>query len=155
MWVKLENHFRGSGAVVLYNAVSNWYDIKYNDYANLSEFTIAFSKNIDRLRALNAPVTPEQVPITFIMKVASAFPIWAERQRAQLRNPDTVVTLTSLIDDLTDEARKNKSSSAHYSGKPQKPKNSNPKKPDNKKNNKNKDKSKEKEEPREYKKQEP
>ena len=65
---------------------------------------------------------------------------------------DTVVTLTSLIDDFTDKARKNKSFSVYYSSKPQKLKNINPKKPNNKKNNKNKNKDKEKEEPREYKK---
>ena len=45
--VKLENYFRGSGTIILYNAISNWYNIKYNDYTNLSKFTIAFSKNIN------------------------------------------------------------------------------------------------------------
>ena len=46
----------------------------------------------------------------FIAAVSSTWPVWAERQRSNLRQKDHKVTLAALIDDLTDEARtKNKS----------------------------------------------
>ena len=54
------------------------------------------------------------------MAVQDAFPIWAERQRSAIRNPESKVTLVSLIVDLADEARNKdkKASSALYGGKP-------------------------------------
>ena len=47
----------------------------------------------------------------FIAAMSNTWPVWAERQRSNLRQKDYTVTLTALIDNLTDEARtKNKSS---------------------------------------------
>jgi hypothetical protein len=47
----------------------------------------------------------------FIAAMSNTWPVWAKRQRSNLRQKDYTVTLAALIDDLTDKAcTKNKSS---------------------------------------------
>jgi hypothetical protein len=43
--------------------------------------------------------------INFIALLATKWPLWSERQRLNVRTNKNIVTLTSLIEDITDEAR--------------------------------------------------
>ena len=61
-------------------------------------------------------------PLLFIMALSEEFPMWAERQRSNSRNPTTSLTLAALITDITDEARNKErhteGGSALYGGRP-------------------------------------
>ncbi len=84
--------------------------IRYDDYTSLELFVIAFRKNIERLSNMGCVPPEEWHPIVFVTAVSNTWPVWAERQRSNLRVKNNTITLESLIEDLTDEARvKNKS----------------------------------------------
>jgi hypothetical protein len=61
--------------------------------------------------------------INFIASLATKWPLWSERQRLNVRTNKDIVTLTSLIKDITNKARTKENSkalgsSALYSNKP-------------------------------------
>jgi hypothetical protein len=61
--------------------------------------------------------------INFIVLLATKWPLWSERQRLNVRTNKNIVTLTSLIKDITNKARikengKALGSSALYGNKP-------------------------------------
>jgi hypothetical protein len=124
MWTTLQTQYEGSGQVVLYTAIVKFHSISYDDYTNLDSFVIAYQQSIDKIRTIKqtAAVPEDWIPIIFIKAVESAFPIWAERQRSAIRNPQSMITLETLIADLVDENRNKdkKSSTAMYGGKPEK-----------------------------------
>jgi len=148
MWMLLQSQYKGSGAVLNYNAIEAYTNIKYAHFANLEQFVIGFKKSIDKLAKLEISPPTSWHPIRFIMALSDAWPIWAERQRSNTRNPSTKLTLSALIEDITDEARntekKADGSSAMYGGKP----NSDKKKPKDNRQSKDKDKDKPKREPK-------
>jgi hypothetical protein len=43
--------------------------------------------------------------INFIASLATKWPLWSERQRSNVRTNKDTVTLTSLIEDITNKAR--------------------------------------------------
>ncbi|XMA13681.1 hypothetical protein WAI453_006472 [Rhynchosporium graminicola] len=116
MWEALQAQYEGGGNVLVYNAIQDYVKLQYNDFNSLEKFIIAFKLSIVKLETLMMAPPPAWHPIMFIAAVSEKWPIWAERQRSLLRvsssnNPDTTekaksgVTLVSLIEDITDEAR--------------------------------------------------
>jgi hypothetical protein len=122
MWVTLQTQYKGTGAVLNYNAIESYTKIKYKDYPNLEQFIIAFKKAIEKLANLDISPPEAWHPILFIMALSDTWPIWAERQRLSSRKESTRLTLTALIEDITYEARnkdkKAEGGSALYGGRP-------------------------------------
>jgi hypothetical protein len=61
--------------------------------------------------------------INFIVLLTTKWPLWSERQRLNVRTNKDIVTLTSLIEDITNKARTKENSkalgsSALYGNKP-------------------------------------
>jgi hypothetical protein len=52
MWTILQSHYEGSGAVLNFNAIEAYTNIKYDDFINLEQFVIRFKKSIDKLAKL-------------------------------------------------------------------------------------------------------
>lgn len=110
MWNTLQKQYEGSGVVLKFQAVQDYMLIRYDDYTSLELFVIAFRKNIERLSNMGCAPPEEWHPIAFVTAVSNTWPVWAERQRSNLRIKNNTITLEALIEDLTDEARtKNKS----------------------------------------------
>jgi hypothetical protein len=121
MWVILQSQYEGTGAVLNFNAIETYTKIKYEDYTNLEQFIIGFKKAIEKLANLEISPPDAWHPILFIIALSDAWPIWAERQRSNTRSEATKLTLSALIEDITDEARKKDKKadgSIHYNGKP-------------------------------------
>ena len=80
MWVTLQTQYKGTGAVLSYNAIKLYMKIKYNNYPNLKYFIIAFKKAVKKLVNLN--ISPPKLwhLILFIMALSNIWPIWAEQQ---------------------------------------------------------------------------
>uniref|UniRef100_A0A1E1L9Q9 GAG-pre-integrase domain-containing protein n=1 Tax=Rhynchosporium agropyri TaxID=914238 RepID=A0A1E1L9Q9_9HELO len=116
IWEALQAQYEGGGNILVYNAIQDYVKLQYNDFNSLEKFIIAFKLSIIKLETLIIAPPPAWHPIMFIAAVSEKWPIWAERQRSLLRvsssnNADTTekaksgVTLVSLIEDITDEAR--------------------------------------------------
>lgn len=115
MWEALQHQYEGSGNVLLYNAIQDYNKIAYEDFNNLEKFVVAFKLTITKLNSLQSSPPLEWHPIMFIAKVSDKWPVWAERQRSNLRASTSAATkdkeavkftnLDALIEDLTDEAR--------------------------------------------------
>jgi hypothetical protein len=126
MWKTLCAQYEGSGTVLEYNTVQEYIHLvhSYNNYASLQEFIIDFQKAIQKLKDLPDMAPPDKWHvINFIASLATKWPLWSERQRSNVRTNKDTVTLTSLIKDITDEARtkensKASGSSALYGNKP-------------------------------------
>jgi hypothetical protein len=72
----------------------------------LQEFIIDFQKAIQKLKDLLDMAPPDKWHvINFIASLATKWPLWSERQRLNVRTNKDIVTLTSLIEDITNEAR--------------------------------------------------
>ena len=116
MWESLQHQYEGSGTVLEYNAIQTYVSMKYDDYTSLEKFVVAFKLSIAKLDALEIAPPQQWNPVMFIAACSERWPIWAERQRSNLRSATTKakkaeITLESLIEDITDEARANSSSS--------------------------------------------
>jgi hypothetical protein len=105
MWRALQQQYEGLGSVLKYNAIQDYVHLKYENFSSLDTFIIAVREAIDKLESLQCPPHDDWLPVMFIASCANKWPTWAERQRSLLRSPDHRITLDSLIDDLTDEAR--------------------------------------------------
>ena len=124
MWKTLCTQYEGSGTVLEYNAIQEYMRLAYDDYPSLEQFIIAFQQSIEKLTALNVALPEKWYPMNFIVALAPRQPVQAERQRSNARSKDKL-SLTALIEDITDEARtkensKASGSSALYSNKPDK-----------------------------------
>jgi len=53
MWTTLQTQYKGTGAVLNYNAIKLYMKIKYNNYPNLKHFIITFKKAIKKLTNLD------------------------------------------------------------------------------------------------------
>lgn len=125
MWTTLCTQYEGSGTVLEYNAVQHYMRMAYDDYPSLEQFIIAFQQSIQKLNDLKCAPPDKWHPMNFIAALAPRWPVWAERQRSNARKPGEQPSLTSLIEDITDEARtkensKAAGSSALYGNKPEK-----------------------------------
>ena len=78
IWVTLQTQYKGTGAVLSYNAIELYTKIKYNDYPNLEQFIIVFKKAIKKLANLDIFLPKLWYPILFIMALSNAWPIWVE-----------------------------------------------------------------------------
>ncbi|ELR06605.1 hypothetical protein GMDG_08078 [Pseudogymnoascus destructans 20631-21] len=105
MWRALQQQYKGSGSVLKYNAIQKYVHLKYENFSSLDTLIIAVREAIDKLESLQCPPHDDWLPVMFIASCANKWPTWAERQRSFLRSPDHRITLNSLIDHLTDEAR--------------------------------------------------
>src|SRR6266700_7916510 len=105
IWVTLQTQYEGTKAVLKYNTIKSYTKIKYNNYPNLKHFIIIFKKAIKKLANLNISPPKSWHPILFIMALSNIWPIWAERQRSNSRKESTRLSLSALIEDITDEAR--------------------------------------------------
>ena len=74
----LQTQYKGTRAVLSYNAIKLYMKIKYNNYPNLKHFIIAFKKAIKKLANLN--ISPPKLwhLILFIIALSDAGPIQAE-----------------------------------------------------------------------------
>ena len=79
--VTLQTQYKGTRAVLSYNAIKSYTKIKYDNYPNLKHFIIAFKKAIKKLANLN--ISPPELwhPILFIMALSDVQPIQAEQQQ--------------------------------------------------------------------------
>ena len=73
--VTLQTQYKGTGAVLSYNAIKLYMKIKYKDYPNLEQFIIAFKKAIEKLANLNISPPKAWHLILFIMALSDAQPI--------------------------------------------------------------------------------
>ena len=78
MWVILQTQYKGTKAVLSYNAIKSYTKIKYNNYPNLKQFIITFKKAIKKLVNLNISPPKSWHPILFIMALSNTWPIQAE-----------------------------------------------------------------------------
>ena len=78
MQVTLQTQYKGTGAVLSYNAIKLYTKIKYNNYPNLKHFIIAFKKAIKKLATLNISPPKSWHPILFIIALSNTWPIQAE-----------------------------------------------------------------------------
>ena len=136
MWKTLCTQYEGSGTVLEYNAIQEYMRLAYDDYPSLEQFIIGFQQAIDKLITLDIALPEKWYPMNFIAVLALRQLVQAERQRSNARSKDKL-SLTALIEDITDEARtkensKASGSSALYGNNP------------DKKKSKTKDKNKEK-----------
>ena len=81
IWVTLQTQYKGTGAVLSYNAIKLYTKIKCDDYPNLKHFIIAFKKAIEKLANLNISLPKLQHLILFIMALSNIQPIQAEQQQ--------------------------------------------------------------------------
>ena len=86
MWEALQHQYEGSGTVLRYNAIQTYVTMNYGDFASLEEFVVAFKLSIAKLKSLDIAAPKEWNPVMFIAACATKWPIWAERQRSNLRN---------------------------------------------------------------------
>ena len=80
--VTLQTQYKGTGAVLSYNAIELYIKIKYNDYPNLKQFIIIFKKAIKKLANLNLSLPKSWHPILFIIALSNIQPIQAEQQQS-------------------------------------------------------------------------
>ncbi len=80
--VTLQTQYKGTGAVLNYNAIKSYTKIKYNNYPNLEHFIIAFKKAIEKLANLDISLPESQHPILFIIALSNTQPIQAEQQQS-------------------------------------------------------------------------
>ena len=73
--VTLQTQYKGTGAVLNYNAIKLYIKIKYNNYFNLKHFIIAFKKAIKKLANLNISPPKLQHLILFIIALFDVQPI--------------------------------------------------------------------------------
>ena len=74
----LQTQYKGTGAVLSYNAIKSYIKIKYDNYPNLKQFIIIFKKAIKKLANLNISLPKLQHPILFIMALSNTQPIQVE-----------------------------------------------------------------------------
>ncbi|KAK6586176.1 hypothetical protein PZA11_001233 [Diplocarpon coronariae] len=115
MWEALQKQYEGSGTVLEYNAIQTYVTIKYDDFNSLEAYVVAFRLSITKLEALDSAPPSHWHPIMFIAGCSNRWPIWADRQRSNLRSAmaagrKSEITLEALIEDITDEARASQSS---------------------------------------------
>ena len=79
--VTLQTQYKGTGAVLNYNAIKLYMKIKYNNYLDLEYFIIAFKKAIEKLVNLDISLLELWHLILFIMALSNVWPIQAEQQQ--------------------------------------------------------------------------
>jgi hypothetical protein len=88
----------------------------------LERFITAFKKAINKIKNLDTAPPDKCHPILFIQALFEVWTIWAECQQSNSRNDTTKLSLTVLIEDITDNNRNKEKradgSSALYRGKP-------------------------------------
>jgi hypothetical protein len=67
----LQTQYKGTGAVLNYNAIKLYIKIKYNNYSNLKQVIIAFKKAIKKLKNLNISLPELWHLILFIMVLSN------------------------------------------------------------------------------------
>ncbi|TAQ89033.1 hypothetical protein B7494_g2618 [Chlorociboria aeruginascens] len=60
IWTTLQTRYEGSGAVLQYNLLMDWVNIKLEDYSSLKKFIIAYTKSIDKLDRIQGMSVPEK-----------------------------------------------------------------------------------------------
>ena len=78
----LQTQYKGTRAVLSYNAIELYTKIKYKDYPNLKQFIIVFKKAIKKLVNFNISLPKLWYLILFIMALFNAWPIQAEQQQS-------------------------------------------------------------------------
>ncbi|OWP01747.1 hypothetical protein B2J93_2339 [Marssonina coronariae] len=110
IWEALQKQYEGSSQVLAYKAIQGYATAKYEDHTSLEAFVAAFKLSITKLEALSIAPPSLWNPVMFIAACSERWPIWAERQRSNLRLATTAekkaeITLEALIKDITGEAR--------------------------------------------------
>src|SRR6266700_1522091 len=75
IWITLQTQYKGTGAVLNYNAIESYIKIKYDNYPNLKYFIIAFKKAIKKLANLNISLPKLWHLILFIIALSNVWPI--------------------------------------------------------------------------------
>ena len=79
--VTLQTQYKGTRAVLNYNAIKLYIKIKYNNYPNFKHFIITFKKAIKKLANLDISPPKLQHLILFIIALFNIQPIQAEQQQ--------------------------------------------------------------------------
>ena len=86
-YTKLKAAYEGSGPVIRQQLYIQIHQLKLEQFKNnLTAFISKFESLITQLRAVGSVIQDTDLKILFISIVSKQFPIWAERQRANLRN---------------------------------------------------------------------
>ncbi|KAI9049181.1 hypothetical protein LZ554_007028 [Drepanopeziza brunnea f. sp. 'monogermtubi'] len=105
MWEALQHQYEVPGPVLRYNAIQNHLTIVDHDFRSLEKFVVAFKLSIAKLESLGVAPPPEWHLVMFIAACSKKWPVWAERQRSNLRMANTKekaeIALECLIEDLT------------------------------------------------------
>ena len=105
MWTTLRDHYTGQGHNLKQLYFSEITGIRYENFDGIGSYVLQFKKLVSNLAQLKFELSNEHYIMIFINGLASAFPLWAERQRAIERDSPTSRELEKIMVDITDEAR--------------------------------------------------
>lgn len=120
IWKILRDQYHGKGWNIEEQTFSKLVQIDYKDFNSMTTFIVEFKKLYQDLQQLDSPLSERHATFAFLNATEGAFPIWADRQRAQGRDKKSAPSLEDLMSDIQDEARKlenDSSGSSFFAGK--------------------------------------
>ena len=102
VYITLKSAYEGSGPVLRQQLYLELHKIKVEDCKNTTIFISKFKDILSRITAVGARIEEIDINTIFIAALAKKYPLWAERQRAAIRNKEPV-NLNNLINDILDE----------------------------------------------------
>ena len=112
MWDALIHHCEGSGITIYASLLAKFIGMKVTNYDSVHEYVTDFKHTLDRLNQVldEGDVLPRYMAaIIFTDGLAPKYPIWADRQRGQMRAASAIQErpqLEALMADIEDEARR-------------------------------------------------
>ena len=102
-WVTLKTAYQGTGPVLRQQLYLQLHQLKLEQFKNnLVAFISKFQAINDQLKSVGSIIAEEDLKILLISAISKQYPIWAERQRSNLRKENPPTT-TELINDILDE----------------------------------------------------
>lgn len=108
IWELFESTYEGSSGTLITIGVYELMDMDIQSFKSVEDFIVAYRRSVDKLNTL---LQPESIPKAlienvFLFKVSKKFTIWAERQRANMRQTGAQrPSFDELMNDLIDENR--------------------------------------------------
>jgi hypothetical protein len=101
-WDDLEATYKGTSVTMISKAITTLVSMKREQFNTVEEYVTGFKHATERLIELDAPAPAKWIPHLFISGAESSYPIWAERQRSNLRT-DKTIKVELLMSDLIDD----------------------------------------------------
>jgi hypothetical protein len=98
-WDDLEATYKGTSVTMISKAITTLVSMKREQFNTVEEYVTGFKHATERLIELDAPAPAKWIPHLFISGAESSYPIWAERQRSNLRT-DKTIKVELLMSDL-------------------------------------------------------